>query len=275
MARMGHISATAGLGAMENSYCASDLSDPQWTYLEPMLPKPAKTGRPRTPLRHVINALLYMARTGCQWHMLPRNYPPYKTVFHVFRAWTRNGILAAIHDRLRAFSREKEGHRSRATAAIIDSQTVRSAGLATEVGYDAAKKTKGRKRLIMVDTLGHILALSITPADCAERQGGKRMLDESLCHHGWLRKLWVDGGFSGEDFANHVKSLRKNLEVEVVKRSDTANGFKVLPRRWVVERTFGWLMQCRRLVRDYERTIQSAAGWIHMAMIRIMLRRLA
>lgn len=143
------------------------------------------------------------------------------------------------------------------------------------MGNDAGKKTKGRKRFIMVDTVGHILSILITPADRPEREGAKEMLEKSLPHHGWLRKLWVDGGFSGEDFAHQVKKLRKVMDVEVVKRSDTAKGFKVLPRRWVVERTFGWLMQCRRLVRDYERTVQSATGWIHMAMIRIMLRRLA
>lgn len=260
---------------MQNANFATDLSDAQWKFLEPMLPKAARTGRPRTPLRSIVNALLYLAKAGCHWRLLPKSFPPYKTVYHVFAAWGRDGVMAAIHDRLRAFAREQVGRRSRATAAIIDSQTVRSAGLATEVGYDAGKKTKGRKRFIMVDTVGHILTILVTPADLPEREGAKQMLDESLCHHGWLRKLWVDGGFSGEDFANHVKGLRAEMDVEVVKRSDTAQGFKVLPRRWVVERTFGWLMQCRRLVRDYERTIRSATGWIHMAMIRIMLRRLA
>ena len=127
----------------------------------------------------------------------------------------------------------------------------------------------------MVDTMGQILAIRVTPADQPEREGAKQLLDESLGHHGWLRKLWVDGGFSGEDFAKHVWKLRKAMDVEVVKRSDPAKGFEVLPRRWLVERTFGWLMQCRRLVRDYERTIQSATRWIHAAMIRIMLLRLA
>jgi transposase len=183
--------------------------------------------------------------------------------------------LAGIHDQLRAYSREQDGRQSRPSAAIIDNQTVRSAGLAEVVGYDAGKKTKGRKRVIMVDPVGHILSILITPADRPEREGAKEMLDQSLCHHGWLQKFWVDGGFSGENFADHVKSLRKVMDVEVVKRSDTAKGFKVLPRRWVVERILGWFMQCRRLVRDYERSVQSATGWIHMAMIRIMLRKLA
>ena len=144
---------------MQNADFATDLSDSQWGFLEPMLPKPAPTGRPRTPLRRIVNALLYLAKSGCQWSLLPKSFPPYKTVYHIFAAWTREGLMAAIHDRLRAYARKQEGRRSRPTAAIIDSQTVRSAGLASEVGYDAGKKTKGRKRFIMVDTLGHILSI--------------------------------------------------------------------------------------------------------------------
>ena len=260
---------------MKKLIFATDLTDAQGVFLEDMLPKPARTGRPPTNLRTVINAILYIAKSGCHWHLLPKTFPPYKTIFHIFASWAGNGVLAGIHDRLRAFAREREGRRSRPTAAILDSQTVRSAGLATETGYDAGKKTKGRKRFIMVDTLGHILAILVTPADRPEREGAKALLDQALSHHSWLRKLWVDGGYSGEDFAQYVKELRPKLDVEVVKRSDTAQGFEVVPRRWVVERTFGWLMQCRRLARDYERTVQSAVGWIHTAMIRIMLRRLA
>ncbi len=239
-----------------------------------MLPKPARTGRPRTPLRRIVDALVYLAKASCPWSLLPGSFPPCKMVFHLFRTWTLKGTMAGIHDRLRAYAGEQAGRRSRPTAAIIDSQTVRSAGLAAEVGYDAAKKTQGRKRFLMVNTVGHFLSLLIAPADRPERDGAEEMIEESLCHHAWLRKLWVDGGFSGEDFAKQVKGLRKVMDVEVVKRADTAKGFKVLPRHWVVERTFGWLTQCRRLVRDYERTIQSATGWIHLAIIRIMLRRL-
>jgi len=231
-------------------------------------------GDPEPRFASFVDALLYLAKAGCQWSLHPESFPPYKTVYHVFAAWNRDGVTATIHDRLRAYARQQAGHPSRATAAIINSQTVRSAGLASEVGHDAGKKTKGRKRFVRVDTLVHILATLVTPAHRLVREGAKHMLDGSLCHHGWLRKLWVEGGFSGEDFANYVKGLRGVMDVEVVKRSDTAQGFEVLPRRWVEECRFGWLMQCRRLVRDYERTIQSATGWIHVAIIRIMLRRL-
>ena len=258
---------------MKNAAFPTNTTDDQWKVIEPMLPPPAPTGRPRTPLRLVLDAILYVVKSGCQWNMLPKSFPPYKTVFHFFRAWVRGGILADIHNRLRAHAREREGRRSRPTAGIVDSQTVRSAGLAVESGYDAGKKTKGRKRFIMVDTLGHLIAVMVTPADVQERQGGIELLKGALPYHAWLRKIWVDGGYSGEDFANQVREMRPKLDVEVVKRSDKAEGFEVLPRRWVVERTFGWLMQCRRLVRDYERTVESAVGWIHVAMIRIMLRR--
>lgn len=235
-----------------------------------MLPEPARTGRPGTPLRRIVNALLYVAKAGCHWHLLPKSFPPYKTVFHVFRAWTQNGTLAGMHDRLRAYAREQAGRRSRPTAAIIDSQTVRSAGLAAEAGYDVGKRTKERKRFLVVDTVGHILAILTTPADRSEREGSKNMLNQSLSHHGWLRKLRVDGGCGGENFAHHVQGLRQVMDVEVDKRSDRATGFKVLPRSRAVERTFGWPVQCWRLVRDYERKIRSATAWTQIAMIRLL-----
>jgi putative transposase len=143
------------------------------------------------------------------------------------------------------------------------------------VGFDAGKRIKGRKRHLLVDTLGLVLGVVVTPADTTERDGGKAVLGRVLGWLTWLRLLWVDGGYAGEAFANWVQALRTKLAVEVVKRSDDVRGFKVLPWRWVVERTFGWLMHHRRLVRDYERTIASAEAWIHVAMIRIQLRRLA
>ena len=143
------------------------------------------------------------------------------------------------------------------------------------MGYDAAKRIKGRKRHLLVDTLGLIMGVAVTPADTTERDGAQLLLGRVLGWFTWLRILWVDGGYTGEAFAQWVKGLRPKLEVEVVKRSDDLKGFKVLPHRWVVERTFGWLMRQRRLVRDYETTESSAEAWIYIAMIRIQLRRLA
>ena len=171
--------------------------------------------------------------------------------------------------------RRANGKRNRPTAAILDSQSVKSAGHGGQVGYDAAKKIKGRKRHLLVDTLGLILGVAVTPANTTERDGAQLLLGRVLGWFTWLCILWVDGGYTGEAFAQWVKALRPKLKVEVVKRSDDLKGFKVLPHRWVVERTFGWLMRQRRLVRDYETTKSSAEAWIYIAMIRIQLRRLA
>ena len=143
------------------------------------------------------------------------------------------------------------------------------------MGYDAGKRIKGRKRYLLVDTLGLVLGAVVTAANVAEREGAQSLLGQALNWLTWLRHLWVDGGYSGPDFAQWVRGLRPKLAVAVVKRCDCARGFKVLPRRWVVERTFGWLMRHRRLVRDYEQTETSAQAWIYIAMIRIQLRRLA
>lgn len=260
---------------MQNASYDSDLTDDQWSALQPLLPKPKKSGRPRTCLRRILNAIFYVVKTGCQWASIPKNFPPKSTVHGFFRSWTLKGTLESIHARLRARAREAVGRRSRPTVAILDSQTVRSAGLAERAGYDGAKKTKGRKRFLMVDTLGHVLGVAVLPADVPERAGAKELLDDVLASPTWLKRLYVDGGYSGPDFAASVAELKPSLEVEVVKRSDSNAGFKVVPKRWVVERTFGWLMQCRRLARDYERFPESVAAWIHVAMIRIMLRRLA
>jgi transposase len=260
---------------MKNASFDTDLTDAQWSQLEPLLPKPQRTGRPPTAPRLILNALLYLAKAGCQWRLLPACFPPWGTVYGYFRAWSRSGILTGIHNQLRALVREDLGRRSRPTAGILDSQTVRSAGFAEEAGYDGAKKTKGRKRFLLVDTEGHVLGVAVVPASVAEREGAKGLLDEVLAQPTWLQRLYVDAGFSGPEFAGYVAALKPGLEVEVVKRSDTAQGFEVVPRRWVVERTFGWLMQHRRLVRDYERAAESVVAWIHIVMMRIMLRRLA
>lgn len=253
----------------------TDLTDGQWTLLKPMFPKPGKRGRPPTDRRLILNAIFYVLKGGIQWRLLPSSFPPWKTVYHVFRKWTREQIWEAINARLRALARGKEGKRSRPTAAILDSQSVKSDPHGGPVGYDAAKRIKGRKRHLLVDTLGLLLGVMVTPASTPERVGAQAMLSRFLGYFTWLRLLWVDGGYTGDAFAQFVKTMRPKLEVEVVKRSDDISGFEVLPRRWVVERTFAWLMRQRRLVRDYETTETSAEAWIYLAMIRTQIRRLA
>ena len=260
---------------MKNAIFETSLTDAQWDFLKPMLPKPAKRGRPPTDRRRILDAILYVVKCGLPWRYLPTNFPPWKTVYHVFRQWTLNHLWAALNDALRTLVRKTQGKRSQPTAAILDSQSVKSDGHGGVVGYDAAKRIKGRKRHLLVDTLGLVLGVAVTPACLPERDGAQVVLDRVLGWFTWLRKLWVDGGYTGETFAQWVKGLRPKLVVEVVKRSDATAGFKVLPRRWVVERTFGWLMRQRRLVRDYETTATSAEAWIFIAMIRIQLRRLA
>lgn len=253
----------------------SNLTDAQWKFLEPMLPKSSPRGRPPTDRRWIIDAILYVVRGGIQWRLLPSDFPPWQTVYHIFRQWTLNHTWAGLNDGLRTCVRVAEGKRSRPTAAILDSQSVKSDPHGGAVGYDAGKRIKGRKRHLLVDSLGLVLGVLVTPASTTERAGAQALLQMVLTWLSWLRLLWVDGGYCGEVFAQWVESIRPNLEVQVVKRSDDTPGFKVLPRRWVVERTFGWLMRQRRLVRDYERTETSAEAFIYIAMIRIQLRRLA
>jgi len=260
---------------MKIAFYESSLTDAQWEVLEPMLPKPSKMGRPPTDRRRIIDAVLYIVKGGIQWRLLPHDFPPWKTVYHVYRKWKLDHTWEALNARLRAQVREQEGKRCRPTAAILDSQSVKSDPHGGEVGYDAAKTIKGRKRHILVDTLGLMLGILATPADTTERDGAQSLLQRTLGVFTWLRLLWVDGGYSGPVFAEWVRNLRAKLEVKVVKRSDDAKGFQVLPRRWVVERTFAWLMRHRRLVRDYETTETSAEAWAYIAMIRIQLRRLA
>lgn len=253
----------------------TDLTDPQWNLIQRHLPAAKRRGRPRTCLRLILNACLYLIKSGCPWRLLPKSYPAWPTVYHHFRQWSRDGVWAALNDRLRALARAAVGKRCRPTAAVLDSQTVRSNPHGGAVGYDAAKKTKGRKRFLLVDTLGLILGAGVQPANTVERAGAQSLLEPLLPYFHWLRKLWVDGGYTGEEFAAWVRTQRPKLEVEVIKRHDHVTGFHVLPKRWVVERTFGWLMQHRRLVRDYEQSERSATAWILVALIRVMLRRLA
>ncbi len=260
---------------MKIAQYSTDVTDAQWEIIEPMLPAAKRRGRPRTDLRRVVNAVLYIVKAGCPWGLLPKDFPKYKTVFHIFRAWVRENLWERINAQLRAMVRGSVGKRSRPTAAILDSQSVKSDCHGGVRGYDAAKNIKGRKRHLLVDTLGLVLGVKVTAADVPEREGAMALLSGILGWLTWLRLIWVDGGYTGDSFAHWVMEFRSQLKVEVVKRSDTARGFKVLARRWVVERTFGWLMRHRRLVRDYETTTESAEAFVFIALIRIQLRRLA
>ena len=261
--------------AMKIAVYDSHLTDAQGAFLQPMLPQPKKRGRPPTDRRRIVEAIRYVIKGGIQRRLLPADFPPWKTVCHIFRQWTRDHTWAALNARLRAQVRATHGKRARPTAASLNSQSVKSDGHGGAVGCDGAKQIKGRKRHLLIDTLGLVLGVLVTPARTPEREGAQALLAPLLGWFTWLRRLWVDGGYSGATFAHWVQGLRPKLEVEVVKRSDDVQGFRVLPRRWVVERTCGRLMRQRRLVRDYETTETSAQAWVCIAMIRIQLRRLA
>lgn len=265
---------------MQKALYPTDLTDAQWVLLQSILPKRKsgkRRGRPAADLRRICNALLYFVRAGCAWRLLPRDFGPWKTVYHYFRQWTRAGVWQLMHDLLRDGVRAEAGKRHEPTAAILDSQTVRSADQAGERGYDAAKKTKGIKRHILVDTLGLLLGVCITPADVPERQGARRLLAPLLQCFRWLRCLWADQGYGGPELADWVAAHRKTgtLRLEVVPRLQDQRGFQVLRKRWIVERTFGWFMKHRRLVRHYEVKPAHAEALLHVTMIGIMLRRLA
>src|ERR1700682_4622041 len=237
---------------MQNALYPTDLSDQQWTLVQLILPPcaaPKRRGRPSADRRRICNALLYFVRAGCAWRLLPRDFGPWKTVYHYFWLWSKRGYWQVIHDVLRGAVRTDAGKRSQPTAAILDSQTVRSADQAGERGYDQAKKTKGIKRHILVDTLGLLLGVCVTGADVPEREGARGFLGKALAAFRWLGCLWADGGYIGQGFAAWVAAHRKSgtLRLELVERDKAQAGFAVLAKRWIVERTFGWFMKHRRL----------------------------
>ena len=254
---------------------ASDLTDAEWELLRPFMPEPSRLGRPRTTdLRQVVDALLYMASTGCQWRQLPRDLPPYSTVQGYFYRWAEDGTLPRINHALVMAARAAAGRQASPTAGVIDSQSVKTTEAGGPRGFDAGKKIKGRKRHIVTDTLGHLVGWLVHPADMQDRDGAAKTLATIRSLYPWLRHVFADGGYAGDKLRDELAGMGR-WTVEIIKRSDTAKGFKVLPKRWVVERTFAWLGRCRRLAKDFETTISSATAWMLMAQIRLLTRRLA
>lgn len=260
---------------MNPSRYETDLTDAQFALLQPFLPKPKPMGRPPADLREVLNAILYLVRTGCQWRLLPTNFPPWSTVHTWYRRWRRDGTWERLHEALRRRVRTQAGRDPSPRSSAIDSQSVKTPAAGGESGFDAGKKVKGRKRHLWVDSLGLLLAVRVTPADVHDAHAAGDLLHRRL----WdelprLEVVYADRSYRAEYLQEEVFGWAP-FRLHVVGRPPGAEGFVRLPQRWVVERSFAWLGRSRRLAKDCEHLPESSEAMIRVSMIQMMMRRLA
>jgi putative transposase len=253
----------------------TDLSDAEWSRLRSYLPSLKAESRLRThSLRDVLDAIFYIVRSGCAWRLLPHDFPPWSSVYYHFRRFRLSGLWSLILKGVRADERKRVGKDPQPTAAIIDSQSVKTTEESTHPsGYDAHKNVKGRKRHLLVDTLGLPLSVYVTSADVQDRVGARCLLAGLKPFVPRLKKVWADGAYAGEKLAGWLEE-QGGWELEIIARDREAKGFEVLPKRWIIERSFSWLIRNRRLSKDYERLVQTSETFIEVAMIRLILRRL-
>ncbi len=249
----------------------TNLTDSQWEIIAEIL----EDGRKRQhSLQVIVNAMFYVTKTGVQWRNLPKDFPKWQLVYYYFRKWSQAGLISKIHQMLYEKVRIKENREVSPSLGLIDWQSVKTASVTEAKGLDANKKINGRKRFVVTDTLGWIIGLMVVAASVQERDGAEKLFALMDGKYPRLEKVLADQGFNGEEFTNRMRKTF-GFVLEIVKKVLGVSGFQVLPKRWVVERTFGWLMFNRRLVKDYEVKTEHSEAFIQMAMIRLMVRKLA
>jgi putative transposase len=259
----------------------TDVTDEQWELLQSLLPgrtwHPGGPGRPPCNVRRILNGILYVNKTGCQWRLVPKEFGHWSTIYGYFKRWRRDGVWARVMETLRQWERQWLGRQPEPSAGSIDSQSIKTATQREDVGFDGNKKIKGRKRHILVDTLGLIMAVVVTDAGTDDRLGLVVLLTQYFADGvKRLRKIWVDGAYPAEWLEEWVRGLKRTHKIDLeATTNQEGRGFHVIPWRWAVERTFAWLLNDRRHSRDYERLTANSAAMIQISMIRLLLNRWA